>query len=554
MPWPPTHRFALFAAALVAGAVVLALERPAGRWRQHLRGRFLLALPLGTLLGAAFVLLVYLFVQGGFRHWYAPVTIPFRAWSYYYPLGVVTASFTHVGPNHLLGNLVGLVTLGTVAEYAWGHYPRRRGASTFSSWGTNPYARVLAVFGAMVGVGLLTAAFAVGPVIGFSGVVFAVGGFALVFRPYATVIALSAGGVLRLGYAALASPTTVGEARPVFSSPWWADVAIQGHALGLLVGVLLAVAVIRTRPASRRPSPLRLWTAVLLFAVAQSLWAVYWFRGEQQFVLYRAVGLALVFALASVVTVAVTASDRPLTSVRGYEVGEALRTVPRWQAGAAVLVFVAAALAGPAVPVNLLAAESGDLPGETVEVRDYEVTYAENVENGMISTVDVEAFGESTSVNTSGVIVRSEERNIWLTAVPKGQLAFDGRREVRLGGVGWRDPVTVERQGWKPIGGNVSYRVLLTHDNRTFTSYTSPPATADPVVAGRNFTIEATSEGFEVVVSRPDVRARAPVPGMNESVVLDGVLLRRTTDGLVASFGGTQVTVAKREVYTGRRL
>jgi membrane associated rhomboid family serine protease/signal peptidase I len=555
MPWPPTHRLVLAVAAVVAAAVVVALERPDGRWQAHLRKRFLLSLPLGTLVTATFVLAVYLFVQGGYGHWYAPVTIPFRAWSYYYPLGMLTASFSHVGPNHLLGNLVGLLTLGTIAEYAWGHYPSRRGAATFSSWRTNPYVRALVVVpGAMLLVGVVTILFAIGPVIGFSGVVFALGGFALVFRPYTTVLALSAGSVLRLSYTAVVSPTAVGESRPVFSSPWWADIAIQGHALGLLTGILLAILLVRTRSVSERPSPLRLWVGVLFFAVWQSLWAVYWFRGEQQFVLYRAVGLGLVFALATVVTVAVTASDRPLFDVPDYDVGEAIRTIPRWQVGVAVLVFVTAAVAGPAVPVNLYTAESSGLPGETVEVRDYEVTYAENVENGMISTVDVEAFGESTSVNTSGVVVRSEERNIWLTAVTKGRLAFEGRSRVDLGGVGWRESVVVERDGWKPVGGNASYRVRLTHDNRTFTSYTSPPATADPVIAGRNFTVEATADGFDVVVRRPTETARAPVPAENASVVLDGILIVNTENGLVASAGGTRVTIAKEEVYEGREF
>jgi membrane associated rhomboid family serine protease len=555
MPWLPVHRAVLLAAVLLAVAVVVALERPDGRWRRRLRRRFLLAVPLGTLTTAALVLAVYLFVQGGFDYWHAPVTIPFRAWSYFYPLGVLAASFSHVGPGHLLGNLVGLLTLGTIAEYEWGHYPRERGSATFASWRSNPFVRAFVVVpGLLVVTGVLTAAFAIGPVIGFSGVVFALGGFALVFRPYTTVLSLFAGRVVQLGYRALTTPTTIGESRPVYSSPWWADIAIQGHALGLFVGVLVAVALVRAGPPSRRPSALRVATGVLLFSVSQSLWAVYWFRGSEQFVLYRAVGLGLVFALAAVIAVTVAASDRPLFDVPDYDVGEAVRTLPRWQVGAAVLVFVTAAIAGPAVPVNLFAAESEDLPGETVTVRDYEVTYAENVENGMISAVDVEAFGESTSVNTSGVIVRSEERNIWLTAVSKGQLAFDGRRVVRLGGVGWRDPVVVRREGWKAVGGNVSYRVSLAHENRTTVAYTSPPSTADPVVAGRNVTIEATADGFDVVVSRPDVSTRAPLPSRNASVVLDGVVLVNTDNGLVASVGGTRVTVAKREVYRGRRL
>ncbi len=49
---------------------------------------------------------MYLFVQDGVTDLYDPVTIPYRAWSYFYPLGIVTSSFSHASFGHLLGNLI----------------------------------------------------------------------------------------------------------------------------------------------------------------------------------------------------------------------------------------------------------------------------------------------------------------------------------------------------------------------------------------------------------------------------------------------------------------
>ena len=37
-----------------------------------------------------------------------------------------------------------------LAEYAWGHFPRGRGTTSFGSWRTNPYVRAFVVFPAAV--------------------------------------------------------------------------------------------------------------------------------------------------------------------------------------------------------------------------------------------------------------------------------------------------------------------------------------------------------------------------------------------------------------------
>jgi membrane associated rhomboid family serine protease len=539
-------RAALVAALLgsVVAAAVLDARRRA--LAAALRRRLVLGVPWGSLVTAAGVLAVYLFVQGGLSSWETPATVPFRAWSFLYPLGVVAAPFSHVGPGHLLGNLVGTLAFAPLVEYAVGHYPRERGTHSFGSLRTTPYVRALAVPGGAVVVGLFTGAFSVGPVIGFSGVVFAFAGAALVVYPVGTVVALAATRLAGVGVAALRSPVVVARAEPSFSSPWWADVAIQGHALGLLAGVLVGLWLGR-RGSVERPGALRTWLGVSLFGAGQSLWAVYWFRGGGEFVLYRAAGLALLAVLAGVVAASVAASDRPL--VGSGPAGESLRSIPRWQAVAVALVVALAALAGPGAAVNLATTSDDPLPGDPLVVRDYEVTYAEDVENGMVSVVDVEAFGESTSVNTSGVIVRSRERHAWTTAVPTARLAFAGRAVVRVGGVGWRDRVVVERRGWSAVGGNRTYRVTFTHDGATRVAYRAPPANASPVVAGRNVSVHAAPPGFRVGVTHRGVTRTAPVPAANESVTLAGLRLVRDGGELVATRDDTRVVVARRETY-----
>jgi len=542
-------RLAVVLSLLVAAVAVVAFDRPRGRWGAHLRSRFVLGVPWGTLVSVGLVLAVYLFVQGGWGDWYAPVTIPFRAWSYLYPLGMLTAGFAHSGAGHLVGNLVGTLVLAPLAEYAWGHFPRERGTQTFTSSLTNPYVRAFVAFpAAVVAVGLFTAVFSLGPVIGFSGVVFAFAGFALVRYPIVTVVTLSAGNGLRTLYRALRTPTLSASAGPSYSAPWWSDIAIQGHAIGLLAGVLLGVWFLRSS-GSERPSAARVAVGVALFGVGQSLWAVYWYRGGETYVLYRAAGLALVVLLAALVAGTVAASVRPLLSAPGRP--DALRSVPRWQVGATALLFCTAAIAGPAVPVNLMTTQAGDLPGQSdpLTVRGYEVTYAEDVPNGMVSVVDVEAFGETTQVNTSGVIVRNRDRGIWMTAVSKGRLDFTGRTRVRVGGVGWRESVRVRRAGWDAVGGGTVYRVDIAHRDRNVTAYTSPPARADPVIAGRNVTLEATPEGFRLNVSLGNRSAVAPMPAVNETRSVGGLEFANVQGRVYAVSGGTRVRVAKRETY-----
>jgi len=536
-------------AFVLAFVAVWAMDRPRGAWGRRLRTRFLMGVPWGTLTAAAFVTLVYLFVQGGLDNWAAPTVLPFRAWSYLYPLGMATASFAHSGPGHLIGNLVGTLTLAPLAEYAYGHFPRERGRTSFSSLRRNPFVRAFVVVpGAVVVAGLLTSAFSLGPIVGFSGVVFAFAGFALVYYPLGTVIALAGGRVVRLAYNALRDPTFVAKAEPTFSTPWWATIAIQGHALGLALGVVAGVLVARRRDVER-PDALRVWIGVVLFSVSQSLWAVYWYRGADTYVLFRAVGAALVVVLAAIVTLAVAGSDR---SLRPDAAADSLLSVERWQVGLAILAVGVAAISGPAIPYNVVTAGDEPLPGDGVTVEGYEVTYAENVQNGQTAVFEVDAFGESTAVNTSGVLVRNPDRAIWTTAVSKERLAFAGRSVVRVGGVGWRKHVVAVRRGWRVSGGNVTYRVSLRQGDDNRTVYRAPPATAEPVLDGANVSVLAGADSFELAVARGEERATAPIPPRNESVVLGGIQFSRNDSRVIATYDGSRVPIASVETYRGQ--
>ncbi|MFB6092916.1 MAG: rhomboid family intramembrane serine protease [Haloquadratum sp.] len=540
------QRIGVVVALAVSIAVAAFLDRssPIGA---ALRRRFVLGVPWGTIVSALFVLAVYLFVQSGFGHWYAPVTIPFRAWSYFYPVGLLTAAFSHNGPGHLLGNLVGTLTLGPLAEYAWSHFPRERGSQSFATLRTNPFVRAFVAFPlVVVTVGLLTSVFSLGPIIGFSGVVFAFAGVALVNYPLATVIALSAGGALRLLYNTLQTPVLVASGHPGYISPWWADIAIQGHGLGLLIGVLVGVVLVRSRAAETRPSARRLWLGTILFAVEQSLWAVYWYRGAETYVLYRAVGLALVAGLALLVVSSVVSSD---ATVFTWDIGVDSGDVRTWQVAAGVLLLSTAALAGPAVPTKLFTADTGELPGEELQVRDYEVTYAEGVRNGLVSVVDVEAFGETTAVNTSGVIVRSRDRGIWTTAVSKGRLAFTGQVAIRLGGVGWRETVYAQRDGWTVLGSGTAYRVAIGDGESSRVVYTSEPVTAGPVLAGRNVTVVPRRNRYLIRIGRGNSSVSVAIPAKNRSVTLEGLTFTRNASRVYVSYDRTRLELLAKETY-----
>jgi len=534
-------RVALLVAVLASLAAVVAVARPAGRWGTAARRRLLAGLPWGTLLVAGGVTAFFLVVQRGLAHPYDPLVIPFRAWGYRYPTGMVTAPFAHSGLGHLVGNVVGTLVFGTIAEYGWSHFPRERGSAAFGSLRTNPFARVLAFAAAVAAVGVLTGLFALGPVVGFSGVVFALIGFTLVRYPFVAVIALVGSGVVRLLYRAVRRPEVARTAGESFSTPWWADVAVQGHALGLLVGVVAALALLYRR--GIRPDPARVWLAALFVAVDRGLWAVYTIEGSDRYRLFRALGTASVFLVAAVIAVGAAASDREFIASIG---------LTRREAAVGLLLSVLFAVALVAVPFNLLVIDdpaAGADPAETVEVRDYTVRYAEDVDNRYVPAVPIPGRNGSTDgVTASGVVVVSEERNVWWEVVSTGRLAARRNVTVRLGGVTWSEHVRASRRGWQLAGGPAVYHVRLARAGSPGTvAYRSDNATVGPRIDGRNVTIDPAGERFAAVVTRDnETLGRTALPAAGNRTSAGGLTFHRDGRELYVERDGTRVRIGAR--------
>ncbi len=539
-PWLPLTEIGIVAAVVVSTLLIGWLDRTRGLGVIR-RRRLLVGIPWGTIVSILFVLAVYLFIQDAWTNWNAPVVIPYRSWSYLYPLGVIVSGFAHNGVGHLTGNLVGTLVLGSLAEYAWGHFPSRRGSHSFSTPWRNPYVRAFVVFPAtVIGVGILTSLLSWGPVIGFSGVVFAFAGFAFVRYPLVTVIALSADDVVNVVYRALQDPVIVSRAKPSFSQPWWAGIAVQGHLLGLFIGIVLGAVALNYRD---EPGAVRRWIGGVLVAGSLSLWAIWWFRGNSQFVLYRGLGVIFIFVLASLITVAL----RLATSDRAFH-GVPWRTL-----GVLTLVFPILVIGFVAVPLNLGTGTTDDIAQDTptVEVRDYSITYAENVTNRQTNVINLSILGETTAVRASGVIVRSDRRNIWTQAVSRSRLAFSGTARVRVGGLGWRETVTVTRQGWMLNGNGTAYRVWLRDPAGSWRqAYRSEPVFAEPTLAGKRIGVRPLPKGFFLELKENGSSVGLlPLPRNNTSVSGEGITVTREERKLVATFNRTRVTIAKRETY-----
>jgi membrane associated rhomboid family serine protease len=519
---------------LAVVGVTIGIRRLLGRrLATPLRRRLLLGVPWGTLLTAAGVVAIYLFVQGAY--WYGrPLVTPFRTWSYFYPTGLLLGAFTHGGIGHLVGNVMGTLVYGTVVEYAWSHYPQRRGQSSFSSWSTNPFVRILAVPVAMVVVGLFTGIFALGPIVGFSGVVFALAGVALVLRPYLFLGALLASRVVNLVLSALQSPEPTVGGGVQFVTPWWADIAIQGHAIGLLAGVFLGATLLWAR--SERPTAGRVFFATLVFAVSQGLWAIYAPVGGGRFTLFRWLGTALVFLLALLVAAGTTLTDDRL--LPSFEGG--------WPSVAAfALIIGLGALCVASVPANLVTIGAADVPEDGVEVRDYVVTYEEDIPNAYAANIPV-PLGGGQNYTESGVVVASPDREIWVTQVPSGRLALNGRASVAVGGVGWRETVRVNRTGWAVSGNDTVYSVAVSHDETSETTFRSDPSTADGTVAGRNVTLRPAGDDFEIAVRRGNTTvASGPVPANMSEATIGGLTFERNRSQLYVGANDTRVPIAR---------
>lgn len=499
-----------------------------------LRRRLLFGVPWGTVLTASGVGAVYLFVQGAY--WHAePLVTPFRTWSYFYPIGILTGPFTHDTTGHLTGNLVGTLVYGTVVEYVWSHYPTQRGSTSFGSLRTNPFARILPVPVVLGLVGVFTGIFSLGPVVGFSGVVFALAGFALVTRPYLFLGALLASRIIDLVSATVRSPEETVGGTVQFVTPWWADIAIQGHAVGLFAGIFLGATLLWTR--RERPQADRVFFSTVVFAVTNGLWAVYIPAGNNQFTLFRWLGTGLILVLALFVAAGTGRTDERLLP----ELDGGWRSA----AGLALLV-VFSGLSLAAVPANLTTIADTDVPDTGVEVRDYVVTYDEDIREGYIGNVPVASrFRPNTT--TSGVIVASSDREIWTTVIERDRLRVTRNATVVVGGVDWRATVAVNRTGWAVTGNNSVYRVQLTRPNGSAqTVFTSSASTVNGRIAGRTVTLKPATSRFELVVRQNgETVGTGPIPEHESNTRIGGVIFNRRGSLLYAGRVDTRIPIAQ---------
>ncbi len=538
-----------------------------GRWRAILTSRFVYGVPWGSLVTLAGVVCFYLFVQSGFTHWTDPAVLPFRSWSYAYPLGMLAAGFAHAGPGHLVGNVLGALVLSPLVEYTWGHYPSprrkraetstdhphpppsgapdpsagQRGDSTRDGRGApdrpddgrallaRPWVRALVLFPlGIVAVSLLTSVFALGWSLGYSGTVFFLLGFALVALPLTTVVGVVVTSGVSVLFSTLQTPivrATASAGGP--SPPAWAGINWQAHLLGFLLGVVAALALLWYR--EEWPDPERLAFAAVVVALARSLWLVST-SADGEFVLLRGAGVVFVLAVVFLLVAAVAVETEQLlgrVTVRQVLVG--------------TLVVVPVILAVPSVATNAPGMSADPVPeGGGVTVADYTVTYGENVSHGRIDD------------NASGVIVVSERRGIWSTAVTPAQLAHSETVTVPVGGVGWREPVTVERTGWTVAGNDSVYAVTVSHDDQTVRPFRSDSKQVQSRIDNRTVTVAAAADSFRLVVNHGGDRAGSvAIPERNTTVTAGGISFSTVEhddrETVFAKRDGTRVLVAQRE-------
>jgi len=534
LSWIPIR---LVLVALVTLGSLLLLRRLVGHpLTAPLRRRFVLGLPWGTVLTVLGVLLVYAVVQGGWENPRSPLVLPFRSWGYDYLLGTLAASFTHNGWNHLVNNVTSTIAFAGVAEYALGHYPRRRGTSTFTSLQTNPYARILVVPAFALVVGIFTSVSGLGPLIGFSGVVFAFGGFAIVQAPIAAILALVGIRILRLLLSTVQNPAQPASIYEAVITPWWAEVAIQTHAVGMILGLLAGIGLARYR--RDWSNPLHVWFAALVFAIAQGMWAIFLPVSASSWLLLRWIGAISVFVLATLAAIGAVGSDRRL-------VGRI--DLHRRELAVGLLVIAIGAMSLAAVPFHVASVGEEPAPNGVVEIRDYTVGYGEDVPEGYVDAVEL-PVGEIPTVPASGVIVTSEKRNMWRQAVPTEELASNGRASVLVGGLGWQERVYADWVGWRVAGNQSVYKVFLAPETGEWEqAFTSPPSRSDVVIAGYNLSIVPAETDFTIIATE-DSASIGPVsiPANGTQQAIGPITLERDEQRLIAIHNGTRVPIATR--------
>lgn len=612
-------QFALVVSLVVGLGYLYSIGSPRV-WYDILSNRLIYGVPWGTLVTIIGVVAFYLFVQSGFHHWDSPVVHPFRSWSYLYPEGLFAAGFAHAGPNHLIANMVGTVVLAPIVEYAWSHYPPLARSETNpyenpppgdvrpeieesspdpAGWLDRPWVRAVVIFPAVViVVSILTSLLALGWSLGFSGTVFAFGGFAVVFFPVTAILAMVGVTGTSVFVTALREPVLRATADPgAPGPPGWFGVNVQAHMMGFLLGVLLAVALLRYRSQTRDPT--RVFIAALAFALTRQLWAFATAGGDDVYLQHRGVGLLFVLALSIIIGALIAATDDPVPGILGRfswlptrktlaylwlgAVGiiAAVLWIPAGMANAGwqllllyfllvlvlaipglpvvvpdravstplsqkqILIFVLVGImiivALPSIASNAPGMDEDPVPGnESIAIQDYHVTYAEDVQHGRISSTQ------------SGVIVVSEQRQIWTAVLDKGELAHRGEATVVVGGFVWRETVAVNRTGWDVAGGDDVYVVDLEHDGETSRAFQSAGAEIQSRVSNQTIRVVPDRDEFRLRVARGEQElGEVQIPALNETITVGNLqFTTERVDGdrsVFAEQDGTRVLVATKK-------
>ncbi len=503
--------------------------------RTRLCERFILGVPWGSLLVIAGLFGVYLFIQRGWWHWHQPVVVAYTAASMFDPTAWLLAGFAHSGPGHLRNNVTTTLIFGPLVEWIWGHYPRDERRRWEPEWSRTPWMRAMLIFPAGIFmIGVTAALFSWGPVIGFSVAAFALIGIVVVYNPVLALVGLVARQVFRVLWETWIDPVVVTRTVIRAIRPGWYGSAVQGHLVGFLLGVAIAIVLLRYHGESRSPG--QVWLGTILVGFYLSLWSLWWVLGPEEFILFRGVGVALVLLVATGIALAASSPSRV-----------SLNRIDLKRTATVGIAIVLLAMGGVGIGLNLAVVDGPErADGTTIE--DYEIFYGERVTDATVNLIDFEFLGVSSDVRTSGVIVYSERRNVWKQTVSAIELRNRGVRSFTVGGLGWSEQVHAIRVGWRPSGANPVYQIWLRHDELS-KAYASPQRTARPIVEGHEFTFVPDDGRFHIAVEYDNVTEVVPLPTIETAREVHDVTLTRERGNIIVITEDSEVVIGSRETY-----
>ncbi len=482
-------RMALAAALLLAFAGIVRSGFLRRTW-EVANERLLYGLPIGTIIVVSINVAFFFLVQRGWEHPSDPLFLPFISWSYEYPAGVLSSAIAHANSGHITGNMMATLFFAPIAEYVVGHKNSRR-----------PVLRAVLFVPLLWYVfAVVPAAFAWGPGLGFSGAVFAFFGFVVVFYPVRAIVMVVLISVAGSLFSALLDPISVQIAGERFVQPSWANVAIDAHVIGMLLG--FGVALLYARKYDYPIERFRVGVAVVAIAILQGLW-IFAVSDGSTYYLYQALGKAVVVALAVALTY--TASEMAAGRVFSWSDFSARRLLTSSFLLVPLGVFVLVGVWWLA----LFGAIGFEEEPEGVEVEDYTVFYGEDVALDLVAPFD-EILDEE--ITFSGVLVSSDERGIRTVAVQQRQLSRDTDRTVRVGGFDWMTEVDVNRTGMTSVTGNSTYTIDVSHnESGQQTVFDSGAADTESKVEGWDVSLETVDGHRFVVLDDEETKHRVSV-------------------------------------------